>query len=206
MADHDATLPPPITRHDDDLAEADLEDQVRRAQGRENVRTGLEFEEQVADLFRLLGYQATVGYRCYNLDFDVRLEKSDPIDTCALVECKKWDKPVGQRDVLDFINKVGHARRHQPYQAVMVSRSGFTKGMHEIAKPESVQLLTLRELMLKLVDLGPNLAAAAAGFEGTELQRLYVEQDVVFQSAIRPGAEVEAAALTPAVRTWLDRG
>ncbi|MCP4654714.1 MAG: restriction endonuclease, partial [bacterium] len=154
-------------------------------------------------------FSTTAGYQLDDLQFDIRMKvKTGPLRSYVLVECKKWARPVGQREVREFISKVEHAKKAErlPYRAIMVSHLGFRDQAHKIAEPDFVELLTLRELMLSLVDLRPNLAAAIAGFEGTELQRLYVEQDVVFQSAIRPGAEVEAAALTPAVCAWLERG
>ena len=113
MADHDATLPPPITRHDDDdLGEADLEGALRRRQqGRQNVREGREFEERVASLFELLGFSATVGYQLDDLQFDIRMEvKTGPLRSYVLVECKKWERPVGQREVRQVRKTVSQYR------------------------------------------------------------------------------------------------
>ncbi|HEX9734539.1 MAG TPA: restriction endonuclease, partial [Thermoanaerobaculia bacterium] len=101
------------------LPEADLRRGI-------NERARL-FEEEVADLFRLLGYKATVDVKDDDSQVDVVLEKSDGIFTTrALVECKDWTKPVDQNEVRYFGIRVEEARQvHRFSQAILVARSGF---------------------------------------------------------------------------------
>ncbi len=59
--------------------------------------------------------------------------------------------------------------------------------------------------MSKIGARRPHLEAAVGAFEGTDLERLYVEQDVVLQSDLRRGEQVVPKGLTAAVREWLGK-
>jgi WD40 repeat protein len=168
------------------------------------------FEEEVADLFRLQGYQAIVGYKYQDMQFDVRLEI--PVGVLrirALVECKDYEKNITQEHVRNFASKVrtinDAERTSTPYQAILIARTGFSDNAHEIATISGVQLQTYRDLLLSLVDLRPNLDAAVRIFLGTPLERLYVEQQCVLEAAIRPGEAIEPKVLTETVLQWLER-
>ncbi|MCP4661162.1 MAG: NACHT domain-containing protein, partial [bacterium] len=157
---------------------------------------------------RLLGYKTDLDYSKDALQFDVRIERAGgPFAVHGLVECKDWDRPVGQREVREFASKVEHARRADGklYQAILIARSGFVNNAHAVAATNLVELRTFQELLLSLVDLDPHLEAAVRAFQGTDLEDLYVEQDAVLQSGIRPGEEVVAKKLTATVREWLKK-
>ena len=184
------------------------EDEPGALRRRELFERAKRFEEQVADLFRLLGYQATVGYTQKAMQFDIRLEMPGAaIPQDALVECKDTDRPVGQREVREFAAKVASAREgdRRSYQAIMVARSRFADNAHAEAAGAFVQLRTHDDLMRLLVDLGPSLDACIRGYEGTELERLYVEQELVFQGEVEPGRKPPAYPASQAVLDWLDR-
>lgn len=135
---------------------------------REIYEKAKSFEERVAELFRLLGYQTVVDYKRNDQQFDVRLEKRGVPPTYALVECKDYQRPVGQEDLLKFVLKVQHAKKadNLPYQPIFIARSGFVNNAHEVARLEFVHLMTFQELLLSLVDLEPNLEAAIRSFQG----------------------------------------
>lgn len=164
-----------------------------------------EFEEKVAEIFRFLGYTTILDYQRDALQFDVRLEMSGgPLPIHALVECKNTGKPVGQKQIREFATKVEHARRADvlPYQAILVSRSGFVNNAYEVARQQFVHLRTFGQLISLLVDFGPNLKSSIDAFHGTELKHLYVEQDVVTQREGR--SEWRREGLTKAVLDWLN--
>ena len=182
-----------------------LEDGLRRRGIYEKAKS---FEEKVADLFRLLGYQATVDYKRDDLQFDIRLEMSGAaVPSYVLVECKDTERPVGQEEIRNFASKVEHAKRADtlPYNSILVARSRFANNAHAVAKQQFVQLRTFQELLLSLVDTGPNVEAAIRNYQGTALERLYVEQDVVLQSDIQTGRPVASRPLTATVHEWLSR-
>jgi amino acid adenylation domain-containing protein len=167
------------------------------------------FEERVAELFRFLGYTTILDYQKDDLQFDVRLEMTGgPLPVFVLVECKDTGKPIGQKQVREFASKVEHARKAdvQPYQAIIVSRSGFVNNAHEVARRQFVHLRTFDQLILSLVDFGPNLEEALNAFHRAGMATTYVEQEVVLQrgtSTARAG--LRAAALTATVLSWLER-
>ena len=164
------------------------------------------FEEKVAELFSLLGYRATVDYQRDDMQFDVRLELTvGALPIHALVECKDTDRPVTQQQVREFASKVEYAAGvdKRPYQAILVARSGFANNAHTVAETLRVHLQTYEQLLRSLVDLRPNLDAAVLAFRGTALERMYVEQDMVFEGDIKPGLKVEPKPLTGEVLSWL---
>ncbi len=178
-------------------------DALRRRGIYEKAKT---FEEKVAELFSLLGYRTTVDYKRDDMQFDVRLELSfGVIPIHALVECKDLDRPVTQQQVREFASKVEYAVKvdQLPYQAILIARSGYANNAHEVAKNLRVNLQTYEQLLRSLVDLRPNLDAAVRAFQGTALERLYVEQDVVFEGDLKPGEEIPRKRLTEAVVRWL---
>jgi hypothetical protein len=65
--------------------------------------------------------------------------------------------------------------------------------------------MTFQDLVLSLVDLSPNLEEAIQTFQRTSLERLYVEQDGVFEADIRPDEVLQPRRLSEMVRAWLDR-
>lgn len=69
------------------------------------------FEEDVVDVFRLLGYRTTVDYKLDDMQFDVRGElPGGLVPVHVLVECKDHAANVGQRDLREFASKVDYAR------------------------------------------------------------------------------------------------
>ncbi len=164
------------------------------------------FEEKVAELFQLLGYRAEVDYKVLDMQFDVKLELQGAVTTHVLVECKKTRRPVGQREVRDFGSKVEAAstRDKRRYQAIMVSENGFVNNARAMADELFVELKSYRELQRSLVDLSPNLDHAIRTFQGTDLERLYVEQQVVWQRDLEKGETPVARGLTESVVAWLD--
>jgi WD40 repeat protein len=164
------------------------------------------FEDKVGELFSLLGYRVTVDYKRDDMQFDVRLELTvGALPIHALVECKDTDRAVTQQQVRELASKVEYASKvdRRPYQAILIARSGFANNAHTAAETLRVHLQTYEQLLLSLVDLRPNLDAAVRGFQGTALERLYVEQDVVLEGSIQPGEEIEPKALIGEVVRWL---
>jgi WD40 repeat protein len=199
----------------EELADRAAQSELSRANNPEELdalrRRGIyekakSFEERVAELFALLGYRTTVDYKRDDMQFDVRLELSfGLIPIHALVECKDLDRPVTQQHVREFASKVEYATKvdQLPYQAILIARSGYANNAHEVAKNLRVNLQTYEQLLRSLVDLRPNLETAIRAFQGTALERLYVEQDVVFESDIKPEQEIPRKGLTESVLKWL---
>ncbi|MFP5286829.1 MAG: NACHT domain-containing protein, partial [Thermoanaerobaculia bacterium] len=178
-------------------------DALRRRGIYEKAKT---FEEKVAELFSLQGYRTTVDYKRDDMQFDVRVELTAGIlPVHGLVECKDTDGSITQKQVREFASKVESAAAEDklPYQAILIARNGFANNAHVMARNCRVHLLTYEQLLRSLVDLRPVLDVAIHSFQGTALERLYVEQDVVFEADIRPGEEIPHMRLTAEIHRWL---
>lgn len=167
------SLPPRASRkaRPSRTASSDLEesDALRRRGIYEKAKT---FEEEVAHLFSLLGYRATVDYARDDLQFDIRLQLNvGVLPIHVLVECKNLGGRVTQKQVREFADKVRYAAGQDklPYQAILIARSGFANNAHVVAKNLGVHLQTYEELLLSLVDLRPNLEAAIRAFRDTKV-------------------------------------
>jgi WD40 repeat protein len=188
-------------------AKADPEDPdvLRRRGIYEKAKT---FEERVAELFSLQGYRTTLDYQRDDMQFDVRVELTSGIlPVHGLVECKDTDRPVTQQQVREFASKVEYTADADrlPYQGILIARYGFVNNAHEAARKLRILLRTYEELLRSLVDLRPMLDEAVRTFQGTALERLYVEQDIVFEADIQAGQEVSRKQLTPEILRWLEK-
>ncbi len=195
-----------LAEADEDRDERQLRPGLTADDRREILQRAKSFEEKVAELFRLLGYRAEVDDKTLDRQFDVRLELQGPITTYALVECKDTKRKVGIDDVVKFSRKVETASRHDKrrYQAILVAREGFANNARAVAEELFVELKSFKELRRSLVDLSPTLDQAIRDFQGTDLERLYVEQEAVWQRDIRPGEVVKPRGLTESVLAWLE--
>jgi WD40 repeat protein len=176
-------------------------DDVKASLGLDSYERGKSFEEEVAELFSLLGYRTLVGYKRNDMQFDIRLELNAGIMSFhVLVECKNTGRPVTQLDVNTLGVKVFGARAADKvtYQAILVSANGFAENAHAAAAEHGIVLQTYEGLVRSLVDLGPNLDAAIRSFQGTPLERLYVELEVALERDIQA-----RKSLTEEVLRWL---
>ncbi len=123
----------------------------------------------------------------------------------VIAECKDVKGGVGRPLLFEFSRKLDYLRhkKSHSFEAVMVSTTGFKTQTPAQAETLGIKLATFDQLMRSLVDFKPNLDDAVRGFEGTPLQKLYVEQEVVYQSDIQPGEEVVAKSLTESVKDWI---
>lgn len=178
-------------------------DELRRRGLLERAKS---FEERVAELFEYQGWKATVDYAKAGRQFDVRLERgAGALQDHALVECKDLGRPVPQDAVVDFARAVEEARKEDGvlYRPFLVARSGFANNCHAAAQRNLVQLLTWDQLLRSLVDFRPSLDALVRQYQGTALERLHVENDVVLQAEIDAGRPARTP-LGAAVRAWID--
>jgi len=167
------------------------------------------FEERVAELFSLQGYIVKPGSQKDGPDFDLRLETTvGALTLHVLVECKDSPQPVTREQVKDFAARVASAidAGKLPYQSILVARSAFANNVEAVAESLRVVLQTWDQLLFGLVDLRPPLDAAIRAFQGTALERLYVEPDVVLHSEIQPGRPIVAHDAQEAAHRWLGQG
>ena len=181
-------------------------DAERRLRGHEGHERGHRFEDEVAVLFRMRGADVTTDRQEHDKEFDIwatyRVGTSKLVE---IVECKDT-APVDPKVVREFAAKVDQVRRRDPrglYQAILVSRNGFTSTARTTADEEGVELRTADDLTRDLVDLTAEQRAIREQWTGTALESLYVEPSVIVHGRAKAGEAVTTASLREEVRRWL---
>ena len=131
-----------------DVGEADP---ARR--GKLNYQKGKRFEAQVAELFRLLDFDVTEDVHLNGVQFDLRIQQTDPLfPKKAYVECK--DTRVGDQERNQAIaqNAVIQASEKNS-SCIVVSSQGFASEAREAMEKVGIVCLTYRELHSQLVQL-----------------------------------------------------
>ena len=106
-----------------------------------NSLDGYQFEREVASFFRNQGYTATVTKGSGDGGVDVILTY---LNEKIAVQCKAHSKPVGPavvRDLYGTMTSGGYSK------AILVSKSGFTKGVYEFAAGKPIELITVNDIL-----------------------------------------------------------
>jgi restriction system protein len=105
----------------------------------------VEFEELIADLFRLRGLQVTTTARSGDQGVDVRAIDPDPITGGEIViQAKRYRHTVSPDAVRDLWGTVDHFRAAK---GILVTTSGFGPGSHEFAHDKRLTLIDGRQLV-----------------------------------------------------------
>ena len=112
----------------------------------------LEYQEEVAGLFRSLGLSAVTdqsvqGVRtAHNVDVVVR-SKLAGIDQLWLIECKRWNRPVSKSTVLTLRSIVDDTGADR---GIMMAESGYQSGAVEAARHTNITLTSMADLKVSL--------------------------------------------------------
>lgn len=109
-----------------------------------------EFEQLVAEIYRQATPEATVKHNFFIVgksgrrrQIDVSIESTQGLHTYfTVVECKRYARRVGIRDVEAFVTKIHDVRADK---GVMVSVVGFDDGARAQAAQHNITLLSYRE-------------------------------------------------------------
>jgi hypothetical protein len=111
--------------------------------------SGLQFENELANLFRKLGVRAeqTTASDDKGVDIWLHTEKGKEI-----VQCKAHKNPITPHVVRELYGTLKHFKAAQ---AILASTSGFTKGVFEFSKDKPIRLLDLNGIiaMQKKIDM-----------------------------------------------------
>jgi hypothetical protein len=103
--------------------------------------SGREFEEELAELFRHLGWKSTVTAHSDDKGIDIIVELEDGT---AVVQCKAWNKPAGPAIVRELY---GAMQAAEVDIAILACTGGFTKGVYEFAKDKTIYLLRIEDIV-----------------------------------------------------------
>jgi restriction system protein len=108
-----------------------------------------EFEEMVAELYRLFGHSAKVTGRSGDHGVDV-VVKSKKSGRKVIVQCKRWRKPVGEKIIREFYGTMHHEKAAQ---GAIFALSGFSKNAKAWAEGKPISLYS-GEDFIKLWERG----------------------------------------------------
>lgn len=103
--------------------------------------SGLDFEMHLADLFRKIGYTATVTNASGDNGIDIVLAKG--LEQ-VIVQCKQHAKPVGPATARDLY---GALMASSAQRAILASTSGFTNGVHAFTCDKPIELMDVRDIV-----------------------------------------------------------
>ncbi|MCI0490602.1 MAG: TIR domain-containing protein, partial [Blastocatellia bacterium] len=133
-----------------DFREHDL-DPSRR--GRVSYKKGKRFEEEVATLYNLLGFEVKTDVQLGGMQIDLVIEqKVGGLTIQAIVECKDKRITANERDqILAQQNVV--QKKHPAYRWIAVSSQGFAADTRTALEEAGVSCVTYAELLRELVPL-----------------------------------------------------
>ncbi len=120
-----------------------------------SVDKGRTFEEEVAALFKLMGYSVQINSIVNAGQIDIRAEiKLGMVTQKVIIECKNYNSSVGIEDVEKFCSRILLARQKADTDfGILVSNSDFTAQAKSCAIGYNfLQLKTYRQLLSQLVD------------------------------------------------------
>ncbi|MFE7594075.1 restriction endonuclease [Kitasatospora sp. NPDC057512] len=158
----------------------------------------LDFEELIAELFRLRGFRVMTTARSGDVGVDVVAEDLDPVTGGTIViQAKRYKKTVPPTAVRDLESTVRH---HGAIKGILVTTAGFGRGSYSyiegkplalVSGPELVALLAEQGLRGRLGGDGPTAAAAATAANDRPEEARETALTVSWQSRTAGGDAVE---------------
>ncbi|MGW2255995.1 restriction endonuclease [Kitasatospora sp. NPDC001660] len=155
----------------------------------------IEFENLIAELFRLRGFRVMTTARSGDVGVDVVAEDLDPVTGGKIViQAKRYRSTVSPTAVRDLDSTVRH---HGAIKGILVTTAGFGPGSYEYIRNKPLSLVSGPELVELLAEQGlrgrlggaPHAAHEASDEDGPAGRRTGVE--VAWRSRTAGGDAVE---------------
>ncbi len=163
-------------------------DSRRVEEGRASHERGYTFEEHVAELYRLLGYEVQHGRLFAGRQVDLLLSRRlADLSIHRAVECKSG--PVDTDDLDRFLIKLRLVRQEYPaVQGTIVSGVSFTDAVASHAAREGVKLTLYGDLSAHLFDGKGYARALLRECRGSDRYRMdfYIEPSVAYEITGEP--------------------
>ncbi|MBL8446946.1 MAG: pentapeptide repeat-containing protein [Zoogloeaceae bacterium] len=147
---------------------------------------GKRFEERVAHLLRLLGYQVEAEQLVDSNRVDLVARKRGDFGRpeTYLIECKEHRDAV-QKAVIETLHKWldGPAARQMQARGMVVASHDFSPAARGYARDHGLQALTFDELERSLFDFSPYLARIRQRYESSALAHTYVAQCLTLEDS-----------------------
>jgi hypothetical protein len=155
------------------------------------VSRGKKFENQVAELYTLMGYEVkqNVGILGHQIDVILTYNLPGGIKTKTAVECKYVKSGnLRKNDVMNNIYAlVDLMRNDEVHTAIICTTNGFSKELWKTAKTNKIQLLTFSELQHRILKLDNYINTLINNYETDEISGYYIDlfaQDLNSQSKL----------------------
>ena len=133
------------------------------------VSKGKVFENKVAELYRLMGYEVkqNVGILGHQIDIILVYTMPGGIKAKTAVECKYVGAGnLKKNDVMDNINAITDLKRNYKIQnSIIVTTNGFAKDIWDTAEENEIRLLTIKELQAGIINFDPYINRIIYDFE-----------------------------------------
>jgi Restriction endonuclease/NACHT domain/Pentapeptide repeats (8 copies) len=134
----------------------------RRTSGKASVSKGDKFEQDVAELYRLLGAEVTQNIQISNKKVDILATFSIPGSSAKhrlIVECKDEKRRTADNQrVMQFHGLLESARKlGMAESAEIITRVSWSDAAKGYAKDNNIGLFTYREKIAQLIDFAPYL-------------------------------------------------
>lgn len=113
--------------------------------------SGLDFERELAKLFKVSGYKVQLTKASGDKGVDIFLQDNDKI---IVVQCKAHKKAVGPSTVRDLYGTMMDSNADE---AILASINGFTSGVYEFVKDKNIHLWDV-ETIIKFKENLPSKA------------------------------------------------
>jgi len=114
-----------------------------------NEMSPTDFERHVAGLLRCGGWHVRLTPVTGDGGVDIVARKGN---RHAVVQCKRWEDPVGEREVRDLFGAQSHAKASE---AILVTTSRFTEPARSFAAANNITLVDGSNLERLMLDLPP---------------------------------------------------
>jgi len=145
----------------------------------ENQNKGKSFENEIADIYRLLGYEVEQNIYISGKKIDIFATYVLPLTgnkARILIECKNWkNHNIGNKLVLQFAGLVELARKaNEADYAEFVTKSDYSEDAKSIAQKAGIKLLTYNQLLSKIINFDQYLKLYIEDFEKDPLFKNYI--------------------------------
>ncbi len=144
----------------------------------------VQFEQDTAQLFRLMGYEVEVNKSIAGSQIDNFLTVKTPLEVnYYIVECKHWEKNLGKSVVDEVENNLKAVQKEYPgCRAIIVAKAGFTREAKEYAAKLNITTKTYDELLRGIINFERYVSYVKTLYAGTELEKNYIPQDVIIEN------------------------
>lgn len=146
-----------------------------------SVEKGRHFENRVANLFTLWGYNVKKNVLIAGRQGDLLIEhRNGPLSHMYLVECKDQSDPVTSAQYDSFLGKINAAKKEidPKLRGIIVSSVGFVKEVKAQSNYNDIELIAISELEKSIIDFSGYVQNLILNLENDRALKYFVEPEI----------------------------